>query len=45
MTADGRRFVYTSYSSRSDVWIVDNFDHSEGRSPSDSPTRSLAGPR
>ena len=26
MTADGRRFVYTSYSSRSDVWIVDNFD-------------------
>ena len=26
MTADGRRFVYTSYSSRSDVWIVDDFD-------------------
>ena len=26
MTPDGRRFVYTVYSSRSDVWVVDNFD-------------------
>jgi Tol biopolymer transport system component/DNA-binding winged helix-turn-helix (wHTH) protein len=26
MTPDGRRFVFTVYSSRSDVWIVDNFD-------------------
>ena len=26
MTPDGRRFVYTLYSSRSDVWVVDNFD-------------------
>ncbi len=26
MTADGRRFVYAAYSSRSDVWIVDSFD-------------------
>ena len=26
MTADARKFVYTVYSSRSDVWIVDNFD-------------------
>jgi Tol biopolymer transport system component len=26
MTADARRFVYTVYSSRSDVWVVDNFD-------------------
>jgi hypothetical protein len=28
MTPDGRRFVYTVYSSRSDVWVVDNFDGS-----------------
>jgi Tol biopolymer transport system component/DNA-binding winged helix-turn-helix (wHTH) protein len=28
MTPDGRRFVYTVYSSRSDVWVVDNFDTS-----------------
>lgn len=26
MTPDGRTFVYTVYSSRSDVWVVDNFD-------------------
>jgi Tol biopolymer transport system component len=26
MTPDGRRFVYTVFSSRSDVWVVDNFD-------------------
>ena len=26
MTPDGRRFVFTVYSSRSDVWVVDNFD-------------------
>jgi len=26
MTPDGRRFVLTVYSSRSDVWVVDNFD-------------------
>jgi Tol biopolymer transport system component len=26
MSPDGRRFVYTVYSSRSDVWVVDNFD-------------------
>jgi Tol biopolymer transport system component len=26
MTPDGRRFVATVYSSRSDIWIVDNFD-------------------
>jgi Tol biopolymer transport system component/DNA-binding winged helix-turn-helix (wHTH) protein len=26
MTAEGRRFVYAVYSSRSDVWVVDNFD-------------------
>jgi hypothetical protein len=28
MTPDGRRFVFTVYSSRSDVWVVDNFDAS-----------------
>jgi Tol biopolymer transport system component/DNA-binding winged helix-turn-helix (wHTH) protein len=28
MTPDGRRFVCTVYSSRSDVWLVDNFDPS-----------------
>jgi len=28
MTPDGRRFVLTVYSSRSDVWVVDNFDGS-----------------
>jgi Tol biopolymer transport system component/DNA-binding winged helix-turn-helix (wHTH) protein len=28
MTADARRFVYALYSSRSDVWVVDNFDAS-----------------
>jgi Tol biopolymer transport system component/DNA-binding winged helix-turn-helix (wHTH) protein len=26
MTPDAGRFVYTVYSSRSDVWVVDNFD-------------------
>jgi Tol biopolymer transport system component len=26
MTPDGRRFVFTVYTSRSDVWVVDNFD-------------------
>lgn len=26
MTPDGRRFVFTVYSSRSDVWVVDHFD-------------------
>jgi Tol biopolymer transport system component len=26
MFADGRRFVVSVYSSRSDVWVVDNFD-------------------
>jgi Tol biopolymer transport system component/DNA-binding winged helix-turn-helix (wHTH) protein len=26
MTPDARRFVYTVYSSRSDVWVVDDFD-------------------
>jgi Tol biopolymer transport system component/DNA-binding winged helix-turn-helix (wHTH) protein len=26
MTPDGRRFVFTVYSSRSDVWVADNFD-------------------
>jgi len=26
MTPDGGRFVLTVYSSRSDVWVVDNFD-------------------
>jgi Tol biopolymer transport system component/DNA-binding winged helix-turn-helix (wHTH) protein len=26
MTPDARTFVYTVYSSRSDVWVVDNFD-------------------
>jgi Tol biopolymer transport system component len=30
MTPDGRRFVFTVYSSRSDVWVVDNFDMSSG---------------
>ena len=28
MTPDGRRFVVAVYSSRSDVWVVDNFDAS-----------------
>ena len=26
MTADARRFVYSAYTSRSDVWVVDDFD-------------------
>lgn len=26
MTPDGRRFVFTVYSTRSDVWVMDNFD-------------------
>jgi hypothetical protein len=26
MTRDARRFVYTVYTSESDVWIVDDFD-------------------
>jgi Tol biopolymer transport system component len=30
MTPDGRRFVFTVYSSRSDVWVVDNFDVPSG---------------
>ena len=28
MTPDGRRFVCAVYTSRSDVWVVDNFDAS-----------------
>ena len=28
MTADARRFVYTVYSARSDIWVVDDFDAS-----------------
>ncbi len=28
MTPDGRTFVYAAYTSRSDVWVVDNFDAS-----------------
>jgi Tol biopolymer transport system component len=28
MTPDGRRFVVAVYTSRSDVWVVDNFDQS-----------------
>lgn len=28
MTLDARRYVYTAYTSRSDVWVVDNFDAS-----------------
>ncbi len=28
MSPEGRRFVVTVYSSRSDVWVVDNFDGS-----------------
>jgi Tol biopolymer transport system component/DNA-binding winged helix-turn-helix (wHTH) protein len=28
MSPDGRRFVFPVYSSRSDVWVVDNFDGS-----------------
>jgi Tol biopolymer transport system component len=31
MTPDGRRFIVSVYSSRSDVWIVDNFDASTER--------------
>ena len=30
MSPDGRMFVFTVYSSRSDVWVVDNFDVSPG---------------
>jgi Tol biopolymer transport system component len=26
MTPDGNRFIFPVYSSRSDVWVVDNFD-------------------
>jgi hypothetical protein len=26
MTPDGRRFICVVYSSRSDIWVVDNFD-------------------
>lgn len=26
LTPDGRKCVFTVYSSRSDVWVVDNFD-------------------
>jgi Tol biopolymer transport system component len=35
VTPDGRRFICAVYSSRSDVWIVENFDASEdaGRAP------------
>jgi hypothetical protein len=31
MSPDGRRFVFPVYSSRSDVWVVDNFDVSPER--------------
>jgi Tol biopolymer transport system component/DNA-binding winged helix-turn-helix (wHTH) protein len=31
MTPDGRRFVCAVYSSRSDVWVVDDFDPDVGR--------------
>jgi hypothetical protein len=31
MTVDARKFVYTAYTSRSDVWVVDNFDVSPVR--------------
>ena len=31
VTPDGRRLICAVYSSRSDVWIVENFDASEGR--------------
>jgi hypothetical protein len=31
MTADARRFVYTVYSARSDIWVVDNFDAGTGQ--------------
>ena len=40
MAPDGRRFVVTVYSSRSDVWVVDNFDGSpEPRIPRESGSR------
>ena len=40
MAPDGRRFVATVYSSRSDVWVVDNFDGSpEPRIPRESRLR------
>jgi hypothetical protein len=40
MAPDGRRFVATIYSSRSDVWVVDNFDGSpEPRIPRESRSR------
>ena len=32
MTPDARRFVYPVFSSRSDVWVVDDFDSSSARS-------------
>jgi Tol biopolymer transport system component/DNA-binding winged helix-turn-helix (wHTH) protein len=31
MTPDGKRFIVTVYSSRSDVWLVDNFDVPSGQ--------------
>ena len=33
MFPDGRRFVVSVYSSRSDVWIVENFDMTPRRTP------------
>jgi Tol biopolymer transport system component/DNA-binding winged helix-turn-helix (wHTH) protein len=41
MTPDGRKFIYTAYSSRSDVWIVDNFDVSivTSRAPKEASSR------
>jgi hypothetical protein len=40
MAPDGRRFIVTVYSSRSDVWVVDNFDGSpERRIPRESSPR------
>jgi Tol biopolymer transport system component len=33
MTPDARRFVYTMYSSRSDVWVADDFDAAVPRRP------------
>jgi Tol biopolymer transport system component len=33
MTPDGRRFVYPVFSSRSDVWVVDDFDMPGAASP------------
>jgi hypothetical protein len=40
MAPGGRRFLATVYSSRSDVWIVDNFDSSPEPGPG-VPTASI----